>query len=290
MGIGLDRILLLQQRGCLPTKARILDIGPQNVFNPTEQQIREFVRNQGLTISNEAFEAALPLLLKGTPWLSEFTDLTNIEYNAIDICPARKTTIFDLNFDELASSQIGTYDLVINSGTTEHVVNQWNSFDVMHQAVRVGGAIYCQLPASGYLQHGYYCYTPLFFRDFAKANGYEVLELFLQNAGFDDPVALGLDVRSEALLAKPNSADPDPRYVIPRFNVHVIMKKVKNGPLKAPMEIATAGTPVNPIKALRYVSDPASLTKITYAYYRAKIARTPLRSLYLKTRAVWYRG
>jgi hypothetical protein len=295
MGINLDRILLLQRRGCLsPTNNRILDIGPQNVVNPTEQQIREFVRNQGLSVSRSEFEAAIPSLLNRAPLLpllSEFTDLTNIEYNAVDICPDRKTMVFDLNYDHLRPPHVGTYDLVINSGTTEHVVNQWNSFELMHQAVRVGGAIYCQLPASGYLHHGYFCYTPLFFRDFADANGYEMIELFLQIAGFDDPFALGLDVRSAASIGTSNSADRDPRLTIPCFNIHALMKKLKNAPFKGTMEIATAGAPVNPFKARRYVSDPATMRKIAYNYYRFKASKIPLlRWLYFQSKSVFCRN
>src|SRR5205823_271847 len=97
----------------------------------------------------------------------EVTDLTSIEYNSFDVCPALKTEILDLNFESTPSKYHGYYDIVLNSGTTEHILNQWNCFEVMHDATRVGGVIYCQLPATGYLDHGYFTYTPLFFRDLA---------------------------------------------------------------------------------------------------------------------------
>jgi hypothetical protein len=137
------------------------------------------------------------------------------------------------------------------------------------------------------LQHGYFCYTPLFFRDLAKANGYEIIDLFLQIAGFNDPVAMGLDVRSEAALGISKSADHDPRHVVLCFNIHVIMKKLKNSPFKSAMEIATAGTPVNPVKALRYTSNPKALVRIAFGYYRAKLRQVPfVRWLYFRGRSM----
>ena len=69
---------------------------------------------------------------------------------------------------------VGHYDVVFNFGTTEHIFNQWNCFEFMHDAAKVGRVCSHQLPASGYLDHGYYCYTPLFFREMAQANGYVV--------------------------------------------------------------------------------------------------------------------
>ena len=30
---------------------------------------------------------------------SEITDLTNIKYDSVDVCPGLKTTLLDLNFD-----------------------------------------------------------------------------------------------------------------------------------------------------------------------------------------------
>jgi hypothetical protein len=59
--------------------------------------------------------------------LSEITDLTNIEYDSIDVCPGlRNTEILDLNFDPLPKRMRDRYDVVFNFGTTEHIFNQWN--------------------------------------------------------------------------------------------------------------------------------------------------------------------
>src|ERR1700730_18172259 len=183
MGLNLGSLLYLQRRGHLtPKRNRVLDIGPQNVYSATENQLRQFVAAQGQIVQADVLTREIERLVyfstprpdERTTLLSEITDLTNIEYNSFDVCPALKTEILDLNFDTLPPKYNEYYDLVINSGTTEHIFNQWNCFELMHHATRVGGVMYCQLPATGYLDHGYFCYTPLFFRDIAAANKYEL--------------------------------------------------------------------------------------------------------------------
>ena len=154
---------------------------------------------------------------------SDVTDLTNIEYNSVDVCPGLKTEILDLNFDTIPDHMRGHYDVVFNFGTTEHIFNQWNCFEFMHDALKVGGVVYHQLPASGYLDHGYYCYTPLFFREMAQANHYAVEHL---------------------------SVTQDNR--VPSLNVHVILRKAVDAPFKASLEIATAHSAVNGKMLERY--------------------------------------
>jgi hypothetical protein len=192
MGMNLDGPLYLQRKGLLTLKKnRILDIGPQNIYYAREEQIREFVNSQGQKVGTEHLDAEIERLVyfstprpeERTTLFSEITDLTNIEYNSIDVCPGLKTEILDLNFDALPAHMMGRYDVVFNFGTTEHIFNQWNCFAVIHDACTVGGVIYHQLPASGYLDHGYYCYTPLFFKDMAPANSYELRDLCATPAG-----------------------------------------------------------------------------------------------------------
>ncbi len=208
MAMNLDGPIYLQRKGLLtPAKNKILDIGPQNVYFARDEQIREFIKNQD-TVAGDELDAEINRLIyfstprpeERTTLFSEITDLTSIEYNSIDVCPGLKTEILDLNFDALPAHMIGHYDIVLNFGTTEHVFNQWNCFEVMHDACKVGGAIYHQLPVSGYLDHGYYCYTPLFFREMAAANNYEILDLFVTPAGESKIDALEIPARSSASI------------------------------------------------------------------------------------------
>jgi len=263
MGLSMEFMIYLQRDGHLtPEKNKFLDIGPQNVYFATDTQIRTFVKAQGQTVSDDELEKEIERLVyfstprrgERTTLLSEITDLTNTEYNSFDVCPGLKTHILDLNFDPLPADDAERYDVVINFGTTEHILNQWNCFTVMHDAVRVGGVIFCQLPASGYLEHGYFCYTPLFFRELAQANHYEILDIFLNDAGSSDIRDSKIDVRDTANVQTRDSAGiARDRCRIPQFNILALMRKTRSARFRGGLEIATAHSGVDPQVTWRYM-------------------------------------
>jgi SAM-dependent methyltransferase len=264
MGMNLHCMLLLQEKGILSAKnCRILDIGPQNVYFAREQEIRQFLHNQGVAkISDDVSRKIKEIEYFSTPrpeerttMFSDLTELTGIEYRGFDICPAPHTEIFDLNFDGCPEKYRGHFDVVLNFGTTEHVFNQWNSFEVIHDATKIGGVIYCVLPMSAYLDHGYYCYTPLFFKDMAAANDYEMIDLFICPAGANNIRQLDLDVRHEKELGRPQSGTigaGDEK--LPQFNIHAIMRKTYSSNFRTGMEVATAHSAVDQGIAARYAS------------------------------------
>ena len=265
MGMSLDSLLFLQEMGLLtPKHNKILDIGPQNVYNILPNQIKKFVENQGQAVADDVLASEIERLVyfstprpeEQTTLLSEVTDLTPIEYNSFDVCAGLKTEFFDLNFDSIPEKYSEYYDLVLNFGTTEHIINQWNCFETIHDATKVGGAMYHRLPATGYLDHGYFTYTPLFFADLVRANDYELLDFFYTLASFDEPLQLGIDVRDAATLGSPHSG---PLTVferrVPCFDVHVVLRKGRSRRFRCGLEIATAHAAVNQAMALRYVPE-----------------------------------
>lgn len=245
MGMNLDAVIYLQRNGHLTgSKNRILDIGPQTIYFARAEQIIEIVERLGqprpdaMTV-DRLVHFSTPRADERTTMLSEITDLANIEYEAIDVCPGLKNTnILDLNFDELPSRLRGHFDVVLNFGTTEHIVNQWNCFEVMHDAMKVGGVIYHQLPASGYLDHGYFCYTPLFFRELAQANGYEIECLAVTHAGENRIDALGITcLAGDTMLNEPAHLADNNR--VPQLNLHVVLRKTIDQAFRPSLEIAT---------------------------------------------------
>jgi hypothetical protein len=259
--MNLDGALYLQRHGYLtPEKNRLLDIGPQNVYSLTPDQVSEFVSLYGrASVSPKDLDLEKRRLVyystprpgERTTLLSEITDLVGIEYNSIDVCPGLKTEILDLNFDPLPERLRCYHDVVMNFGTTEHIFNQWNCFEVIHDATKVGGVMYHQLPGTGYLDHGYYCYTPLFFKDMAAANGYEVLDLFIHPCGESRLDTLGLSLCTRDSIFTPAVSLPEDNR-IPSLNIHAVLRKTSNAPFKTSLEIATAHAPVNRSIAARY--------------------------------------
>lgn len=163
-----------------------------------------------------------------------------------------------MNFDELAVKHRDRFDVVLNFGTTEHIFNQWNSFAIIHEAMKIDGILYCVLPASGYLDHGYYCYTPIFFKDLASANGYEIIDMFFAHAGENKLSQLNADVRDDKNLLLKNSvklSETDDR--IPSFNIHVVMQKKVDKPFTCGLEVATAHSNTNSEISARYAKNSA---------------------------------
>lgn len=248
MGIGLADMDYLSQRGHLARPgALILDIGSQNLYNATPGGIRDFVLRHGRIADAAAFEREAQRLAyfstprpgERTSYLSELLDLTDIAYTSYDVCPALKTEIFDLNTDTLPAHYREHFDVVLNFGTTEHLINQLNAFAVMHDALKVGGVMFHQLPSLGWRDHGYFCYHATFLRDLAQANGYEVLDQWHTPAG---EISLeGLDLRDPLRPGEPGSAVLAPGDLrMGSFNLNFVVRKRVSAPFAVALELATS--------------------------------------------------
>ncbi len=96
------------------------------------------------------------------------------EYLAIDLNTNMNAIVLDLNYN--CKSKYGfnkQFDLVTNSGTGEHIFNQYEVFRNMHEMTKVGGIMLNILPMGPWINHGFYNYHPVLFRDLAYANNYK---------------------------------------------------------------------------------------------------------------------
>ncbi len=78
------------------------------------------------------------------------------------------------------------YDIVINTGTTEHVFDQRQVFETIHDRTKLGGLMVHAFPVGGCKDHGFYTYSPCLLADLAKANGYETLAEVRHQSGTDE--------------------------------------------------------------------------------------------------------
>ena len=290
MGMNIESMLYLQEKGHLSAKKnKVLDVGPQNLYNCTEAQIRAFVKRQGATVREKVLEKeakrleyfSTPRPGERTTFFSEIADLTAVEYCAFDVCPAPKTEILDLNFDLLPIRHRERYDVVLNFGTSEHVFNQWNCFTIIHDATKVGGIIYCVLPATGYLDHGYFCYTPVFFKDIASSNEYEIVDWFFAPAGQNIISEMGFDVRVNDDYLRSRSAganQADDR--IPCLNIHAVMRKTRTAPFCCSLEIATSHSAIDEEMARRYIGGRLDTNPRSGAPAHRSIVDSELQQIY----------
>jgi hypothetical protein len=260
MGISLNMIEKMQSLELFgKSPFAILDIGSSNLYSAPADDVKRFLMSQGIQTSEDIFSFAERMdggsvydeITGGSnnAFVGELFEKAGFRYNAIDIADGYRTTILDLNHDPAPKSFIGAFDLVLNFGTTEHLLNQYNAFKVIHDATKVGGYIVHSLPCVGYSNHGYFTYTPRCMFDLAGYNEYEVTAFWFEGpSGSNDlfaPVrdyhsyfpALGTTLTEHAFTA---TGQQIAKLGIPDVGLVVVYRKIKAQPFKGALERSTS--------------------------------------------------
>jgi hypothetical protein len=151
---------LLKQRGCLPESPRVVEIGEANWYGdvpleslrddygvvPTSQNLFELARK---------FYAAV-LGYRGIV--------------AIDPSGQAGALPYDLN--RKVSDALPQFEVLINTGTIEHIFDQRQVWQTCHEITAPGGIMVHIAPMAGWFNHGFYTVQPTLLSDLAAANGY----------------------------------------------------------------------------------------------------------------------
>ncbi len=250
---------------------RLLDIGAQNAMSLEVPYMMEFLARYGCKETGDALKAVAEQLVDksfikpgvATLYLSEIFDHTTIRYDAFDIAPAPKTIIFDLNKDALPAAMRGAYDIVLNLGTTEHVMDQDHCMRIIHDVTKVGGQMFHQVPASGWLEHGFFSYHPRFFTDMARTNQYDVESIFLY-AEREIPLKdFGIPLRLDTDYTVEVDFENNPAYASIRLvravNVNALLRRKTDKPFALPLETDTSHAQVDSEIIARYESQTSSI-------------------------------
>lgn len=101
-----------------------------------------------------------------------FRSVESVDVSGSEGC----THILDLNSSDLPDVLRGRFDLIYDGGTLEHVFDvraaQRNKFEML----RPGGVIIDFLPVNGWVDHGFYQFSPTFFADYYAENGFVLLD------------------------------------------------------------------------------------------------------------------
>jgi len=96
--------------------------------------------------------------------------------DSIDCFPDENPS-FTLNINyPIPKDFVNKYDCLWDGGTTEHVFNVFECLSNIVRLLKVGGRIIHSVPVSGYINHGYYQFSPILFFDFYNANGFTDIE------------------------------------------------------------------------------------------------------------------
>ncbi len=161
---------------------------------------------------------------------------------------------FDLNRDRVPLTLREHFDFVTNVGTTEHVFNQANCIEVVHDLTRVGGIMAHAVPFQGYENHGFFKYTQKFFTRIAKVNDYECLDAWISmdlDARTFKPDVAEFFVDHVGIFRNARSSDHPIDFYNLKFHdyrsadacIYVFLRKTKSMQFQIPLDVPDEAEP-----------------------------------------------
>jgi hypothetical protein len=179
MGLGPPVVELYRQLkvlGALDGIDSVMELGSQDFWCPQKGLVRALYQAFGkgepeadLLYTTNASQVPARKLYEGL----------GMQYNCVDVDGRFGTLVLDLNFDEPPDEHKNRYGLVTNHGTSEHLLNQYNVFKMMHDFTKPGGVMVHAVPFTVHLEHGFFNYQPNFFESLARYNSYENLGIWV---------------------------------------------------------------------------------------------------------------
>ena len=216
---NLDKIRWLYDQGHFRMPAAIADIGCQQLSHSTNDGVRTFAGYFGRRADEQMLAS-----FDHYSYMGDLYRAAGFDYVSIDIVDAPYVYRFDLNNDQIPGSLKGKYDIVINAGTTEHVLNQLNALKAIHDLTKPGGLIYSMFLLNGFGPHGLLRYCSRFVELLAAANKYELIFKEIHARTYSQ-------WRREVGLG----ADPD-EFIIDQCE-WAILKKTSNAPFSPILDL-----------------------------------------------------
>jgi hypothetical protein len=252
VGIGpaaVKDLIHLKHTGALGGFDRVIEIGAQQLSNyllgdsETMADIHRAFGSNPAAINEIAWSESKAGVLEhmpdDAPASRVLWEAIGFKYAALDFDGHRDSIAIDLNRDAVPKTMRGAFQLLVNTGTTEHVANQDNAFKVMHDLICKGGVMMHELPAGGMMNHGLINYNMKFFWHLARENGYEVLALRM-SSWETNPVPQNIIDNNQHFhgdndfLKTTSTAD---------FMITAIFRKVSDAPYVTPLDLPPAIMP-----------------------------------------------
>src|SRR5438094_5345780 len=172
MGIGRAAIaLLLEEAAARPFSGRLATLGRQTI-SATDQEVAKQFARFGFPSPAPAKEG--PLDDQRLFRMMGFAAVESIDYSDFE----GATHILDLNTDEISPALVGRFDVVLDSGTIEHVFHIPNALKNVLTLAKEGGRIIFLSPSSNHVDHGFYMFSPTLFMDYLVTNGLRIEKLY----------------------------------------------------------------------------------------------------------------
>jgi len=187
MGIALAMVKLLMRDGKKdPFKGSVITAGKQEIFAtfkditkwaeemdfPLKSEVKKDLINKGWLKKNENVEDIAFFRLLG------FDRIESLDSNDFEKC----TIVHDLNQD-IPQELHNQFDLIFDGGTSEHIFDFPKVLENYYKLLKVGGRIIHALPASNFVDHGFYMFSPTLFYDYYTANQWDIVDaLFFRHS------------------------------------------------------------------------------------------------------------
>ena len=172
MGIDKDGLVFLEAcRHFIKSADSIMTIGRLKVYAP-KQIIREHSPNLKVGISS-------------VEYLDELLRLDfDCRVDSLDLSDYQGATILhDLN-SPVPPELKHRFDLIVESGTLEHIMDFKQAAESLGAMTKVGGYLAIITPTNGYVGHGFFQINPDFFYSFfSPGNGFEVVACLMKFSG-----------------------------------------------------------------------------------------------------------
>jgi len=170
----IDVVVRWFESGILPSPpGTVVDIGAQMVnAGMSHDVVGKFIKYVKPDFIPETLSSQFPKSPHYYSFAADIWSAAGVAYFSYDVTGAPLCRTFDLNFDRVPDADRGSVDIVTNIGTTEHVINQLNAFEVVHDLLKIGGVAVHQVPFAGMLNHCFFNYHPKFFYSLIVNNRY----------------------------------------------------------------------------------------------------------------------
>lgn len=169
--------LLLDEARRRPFSGSVATLGRQHVYF-TYDMLAERAARARVKLAPGPITLHREPMLARQGFLSDDSFLATLGFShcvRIDVSDYEASEeIFDLNADETPLHLVGRFDVVLDTGTLEHVFHVPNALKHLYRLVKPGGRIIHNTPASNHLDHGFWMFSPTLFQDYYAANGFEI--------------------------------------------------------------------------------------------------------------------
>jgi SAM-dependent methyltransferase len=180
MGISKAALaLFLELRSKVSLGGSICQLGRQSV-DVTPAQWRAVARKLGVPAFGAQLDDSKPIDDSVLFHALGFDKVESLDYSDYE----GATHIADFN-QPLPEHLAGSYDVVFDGGTTEHIFNLPESFRNIYRLLKPGGLAIHEAPSSNHVDHGFYMFSPTLFYDWYTANRFDIVQSYVYEYSMD---------------------------------------------------------------------------------------------------------